>query len=222
MRDPWAAVAPCLHARAVMDMLRPLIDAFVTHAYLVVFVGALIDATGLPFPGRLLLAGAGAYAAAGNASVAAFIALGALGAMLTDQVWFWTATRGGVWLVDIYRRLMRRSSAGIGGGMDGLVRYGPLSVVLGRFFTVVRVVAWPVLVRNGLRWPRFLALDALGAFVWSTIWVGLGWIVGDQWQDAAQTASGWLAAAAAVLIVALAGPLALRGWRRRAREGGAH
>jgi len=86
-------VTPCLHDITVMDALRPLIDAFMTHAYLVVFVGALIDATGLPFPGRLLLAGTGAYAAAGNASVAAFVVLGALGAMLTDQVWFYTATR---------------------------------------------------------------------------------------------------------------------------------
>jgi len=215
-------VAPRLHDIGVMEVLRPLFDAFVAHAYLVVFVGALIDATGLPFPGRLLLTAAGAYAAAGNASVAVFIVLGALGAMITDQLWFWTATRGGVWLVDTYRRLMRRPTGGVDGSMDGLLRYGPLSVVLGRFFTVVRLVAWPVLVRNGLSWPSFVALDALGAFVWSTIWVGLGWIVGDQWQDAAQSASGWLVAVAVVLVVAFAGPLALRVWRRRAREGGAH
>ena len=202
--------------------MQPLVDAFVTHAYLIVFVGALIDATGLPFPGRLLLAGAGAYAAAGNASVAAFITLGALGAMLTDQLWFWTATRGGVWLIDTYRRLSRRAWTAPEAGADVLVRYGPLSVVLGRFFTVVRLVAWPVLVRNGLSWPRFVILDALGAFVWSTIWVGLGWIVGEQWQDAAQSVSGWLAVAAAVVVVTLAGPVALRVWRRRARAGGAH
>jgi membrane protein DedA with SNARE-associated domain len=205
-----------------MDVLRPLFDAFVAHAYLVVFAGALIDATGLPFPGRLLLAAAGASAAAGNGSVTLFIALGALGAMVTDQMWFWTATRGTVWLVAVYRRLMRRAPSGADGTVESLVRYGPLSVILGRFFTVVRVVAWPVLLRNGLGWPRFVALDALGAFIWSTIWVGLGWIVGDQWQDAAQSATGWLMAAGAVVVVALAGPLALRVWRRRAREGGAH
>ena len=201
-----------------MDVLRPLFDALVAHAYVVVFIGALIDATGLPFPGRLLLIGAGAYAAAGNANVAVFVVLGALGAMVTDQAWFWTATQGGVWLLAVYRRLTRRPA----GGIYGVARYGPLSVVLGRFFTVVRLVAWPVLVRGGLTWPRFVALDALGALVWSTIWVGLGWIVGDQWQDAAQSASGWLVTAAVVLVVAFAGPLALRVWRRRAREGGAH
>jgi len=205
-----------------MDVLRPLFDAFVAHAYLVVFVGALIDATGLPFPGRLLLAAAGASAAAGNGSRAAFIALGALGAMLTDQMWFWTATRGSVWLVDIYRRLARRRASAGDASVESFVRYGPLSVILGRFFTIVRLVAWPVLIRKGLAWPRFIVLDAIGAFTWSTIWVGLGWIVDDQWQDAAQTASGWLMIMGVVVLVALAGPLALRVWRRRAREGGAH
>lgn len=207
-----------MHDRGVMDVLRPLFDALVAHAYVVVFIGALIDATGLPFPGRLLLIGAGAYAAAGNANVAVFVVLGALGAMVTDQVWFWTATQGGVWLLAVYRRLTRRPA----GGIDGVARYGPLSVVLGRFFTVVRLVAWPVLVRGGLTWPRFVALDALGALVWSTIWVGLGWIVGEQWQDAAQSVNGWLVVAGAILALAFAGPLALRVWRRRAREGSAH
>jgi membrane protein DedA with SNARE-associated domain len=200
-----------------MDVLRPLLDALVSHAYLVVFVGALIDATGLPFPGRLLLAGAGAYAAAGHASVGAFIALAALGAMLADQLWFWTATRGSAWLIDVYCRLARRPAGWVDDSLSGLVRSTTLGVILGRFFTVVRLGAWPLLVRRGLRWPRFVALDAVGALLWSAIWVGLGWIVGDQWQDAAQTVSGWLMLGGAVVVASLAGLLALRVWRRRAR-----
>ena len=172
-----------------MDVLRPLLDALVSHAYLVVFIGALVDATGLPFPGRLLLAGAGAYAAAGHASVGAFVALATLGAMLADQLWFWTATRGSVWLIDVYCRLARRPAGWVDDSLSGLVRSTTLTVILGRFFTVVRLGAWPLLVRRGLRWTHFVALDAVGALVWSAIWIGLGWIVGDQWQDAAQTIS---------------------------------
>jgi membrane protein DedA with SNARE-associated domain len=205
-----------------MDALRPLFDAFAAHAYLVVFAGAFIDATGLPFPGRLLLAGAGAYAAAGHANVVAFIALATLGAMLADQLWFWTATRGSAWLVDMYCRLTRRPRGCADDSLAGLARYGPLGVVLGRFFTVVRAFVWPLLVRNGLRWPRFVAADVGGAAVWSSLWVGLGWFVGDQWRDTAQSAGGWLALAGAVFGVGLAGSLALHVWRRRARTRGAH
>ena len=215
-------MAPRLHWISVMDVLRPLFDAFVAHAYLVVFLGALIDATGLPFPGRILLAAAGAHAVSGDASVTAFIVLGALGAMLTDQAWFWTATRGSAWLIDVYCRLTRRPRGCTDGSVAGLAKYGPLGVILGRFFTVVRVVAWPMLMRNGLGWTRFTALDALGSLVWSATWVGLGWFVGEHWQDAAQTAGGWLVIAGAVCVAGLAAPLALRVWRRRARQRGAH
>ena len=211
-----------MHFDAVMDFLRPLFDAFVAHVYLVVFIGALIDATGLPFPGRLLLAAAGAHAAAGNSSVLVVIGLGAAGAMVTDQAWFWTATRGSAWLMNAYCRLMRRPRGCADDEMDAVTKYGPASVILGRFFTVVRVAAWPVAVRNGLTWAQFTALDLLGAVLWSATWVGLGWIVGDRWQSVAQSVTGWLALAGAVFVAGLAVPLAMRAWRRRARHRGAH
>src|SRR5438045_1811784 len=92
-----------------MELLRPLFDWLVDHTYLVVFIGTVIDATGLPFPGRLLLAAAGAMAAAGRANVFVVIALGALGAMMVDQIWYLTVTRGSNWLDDVYCRLRGRS-----------------------------------------------------------------------------------------------------------------
>jgi membrane protein DedA with SNARE-associated domain len=206
-----------LHFATVMEVLRPLFDLFAAHVYLVVFAGALIDSTGLPFPGRLLLAAAGAQAAAGNVSVLAVIGLGAAGAMITDQAWFWTATRGSAWLLDTYCRLTRRPRGCADDSVEAVAKYRAPSVVLGRFFTMVRVAAWPVAVRNGLTWARFTALDLLGALTWATTWVGLGWIVGDRWQSAAQSATGWLALAGAVFVAGLAAPLALRTWRRRTR-----
>ena len=198
-----------------MDVLRSLLQALAEHAYLVVFVSALIDATGIPFPGRLLLAGAGAWAAAGHANLGAFVALATLGAMLSDQMWFWAATRGSASLMRVYCRLTRRPAGCLDERMLTVVRYGALTVVLGRFFTIVRVAAWPVLAQNGLRWPRFVVLDAAGAAVWSALWLGLGWIVGDQWHDAVDSASGWLLLAGAVGVLAIAGALALRVWRGR-------
>jgi membrane-associated protein len=206
----------------MMDVLRPLFDALVEHAYAVVFLGALIDATGLPFPGRLLLVAAGAYASAGDASVVGFIALASLGAMVSDQAWFAAARRGSVWIVDLYRRLRRRAAVDDSSAAR-FVRYGALNVILGRFFTVVRLVAWPVLVRGGLGWTRFTLLDALGASVWASLWVGLGWIVGDQWERAAQTVNRWVMIAGAVVALGVVGALAVRAWPRgAAREARAH
>ena len=202
-----------------METLRPLFDWLVDHTYLVVFIGTVIDATGLPFPGRLLLAAAGAMAAAGHANVFIVIALGALGAMLVDQIWYLTVTRGSNWLIEAYCRLRGRRRRGHKDAGDYFRRYGGATIILGRFFTVVRVFVWPAATSHGVSYRRFVMLDVLGALLWASIWVLLGWFVGDQWEATAKALGGWTAGIGVVIALALAIPFALRLVRRRARVG---
>jgi membrane protein DedA with SNARE-associated domain len=198
-----------------MEILRPLFDWLVDHTYLVVFIGTVIDATGLPFPGRLLLAGAGAVAAAGHANVAVVIAVGALGAILVDQAWYVTVTRGSNWLIDMYCRMRGRERNCSDDAIDYFRRYGGVTIILGRFFTVVRVLVWPVAASHGLGYGRFVVLDVVGASIWASMWVLLGWFVGEQWEWAAKSVGGWTAGVGIVIALALALPVAFRLWRRR-------
>ena len=69
-----------------MGVVDALFDWLAAHTYVVAFAGALIDATGLPFPGRLLLVAAGAVTAAQGYPVAVVIVLGAAGASLSSVV----------------------------------------------------------------------------------------------------------------------------------------
>jgi membrane protein DedA with SNARE-associated domain len=199
-----------------METLRPLFDWLVDHTYVVVFIGTVIDATGLPFPGRLLLAAAGAMAAAGHANVFIVIGLGALGAMLVDQAWYLTVTRGSNWLIDVYCRMRGRERNCSGDAVEYFRRYGSATIILGRFFTVVRVLVWPAAASHGVSYPRFVILDVIGATLWSSIWVLLGWFVGEQWETAAKSVGGWTAAIGVVIALALAVPVVVS-FRRRAR-----
>ena len=66
---------------------------------------------------------------------------------------------------------------------DYFTRYGAATIVLGRFFTSVRAIAWP----DGRRttasgYPTFLALDLVAATLWASLWVVLGWMVGERWE----------------------------------------
>jgi membrane protein DedA with SNARE-associated domain len=196
-------------------VLRSLLEWFHDYTYSVVFLVALIDATGIPFPGRLLLAAAGASAAGGHASMPLLTAVAALGAVVSDHGWYWAAVRGERWPLDLYCRLTRRQRGCVDDVGPALARYGALSIPLGRFFTAVRAFAWPLAVTH-VSYGRFLALDVLGATVWSALWVGLGFIVGDQWESAAASAGGWIALASVVVFAAIALPLAWHVWRRRA------
>jgi membrane protein DedA with SNARE-associated domain len=200
-----------------MDALRPLFDWLADHTYFVVFVGTLIDATGFPFPGRLLLVGAGALAATGHAHVLVVIGLAALAAMIVDQIWYLTITRGSSWLIGAYYRMKRRQGVGTEEAADYFRRYGAATIVLGRFFTTVRVVAWPLAASHGVGYGRFIVLDAIGATLWASIWALLGWFVGEHWESTAQSMGVWTVVAGTLVATAVVGPLLLRLRRRRPR-----
>jgi membrane protein DedA with SNARE-associated domain len=53
--------------------------------------------------------------------------------------------------------------------------------------------------------------------VWASIWVLLGWIVGEHWEWAAKSVGGWTAGIGIVVVLALALPVALRLYRRGRR-----
>ena len=201
----------CVRAMAVVETLLAWLAA---HTYEVVFVGALVDATGLPFPGRLILAAAGALSEPNGLSVIAMIALGAMGAMITDHVWYFAGRLGSDRLLGLYCRLSVSSRRCERATTDYLQRYGALTIVIGRFVAGVRLLAWPLAARSGIGYPRFLAFDLAGAVLWSATWVLLGWFFADTWRAVAGDAGTVLGAAAAAVLL-IAAVLIFRLHRRR-------
>jgi membrane-associated protein len=128
-----------------------------------------------------------------------------------------TVTRGSNWLIDVYCRLRGRPRGGHDDAAYYFRRYGSATIVLGRFFTVVRVFVWPAAASHGVSYRRFVLLDVLGALLWASIWVLLGWFVGDQWEATARALGGWTAGIGVLIALALAIPFALRFRRQRAR-----
>jgi membrane protein DedA with SNARE-associated domain len=202
-----------LHDERRVDGLAHTLVAWLgRHTYVVVFLSGLIDAAAIPFPGRIILAAAGAYAAASEVSVLALIALGAAGIVVTDHLWYFAGALSGDRLLRLYCRLTFRSTDCVTRAGDWLRRFGPLVIVVGRFVAVVRVLAWPPAREHGLGYATFLLLELPAALAWTALWVGLGWLLGAQWR-AASAEVQW--ASVGLLVAAAAAVLATRFWRRR-------
>jgi membrane protein DedA with SNARE-associated domain len=198
------------------DALQPLAAWLGEHTALVVFVAALIDATGIPFPGRVVLVGAGAFAAqGGETGVVALVVSGAAGVAITDHLWYFAGVLGADRLVGTFCRVTFNSELCARKTRDWFERYGAATIILGRFVAGVRLLAWPLARSHGVGYPLFLLFDALGALLWSAVWIGLGWFVGEHALDMVR-GLGWVGvavAAAGVVVV-----LSVRRWRRsRAR-----
>jgi membrane protein DedA with SNARE-associated domain len=184
----------------VDSIIAVLTGWLVQHAYSVVFLATLIDATAIPFPGRLVVAAAGAVAAAGDASLLAVIGCGTLGLIVTDHLWYLARPLRSDRLVRLYCRLTFSSPDCVGRTRDWFRRYGALTIVVGRFSAVVRVLAWPLARDHGVGYPTFLALDVVAALVWTTKWAGLGWLLGAHWSEASAEVR-WISVALGVVGV---------------------
>jgi membrane protein DedA with SNARE-associated domain len=189
----------------------------VDHAYVAVFVGTIVDAIGVPFPGRLLLITAGGLAALGSADPALLIVLASTAAVTGDHLWYLVGRRGGDCLLRFYcRLLMLEATSCADRARSYLVRFGPAAFIVGRFVAGVRILLTPLAASSGMPYLRYLLCDSIGATVWVSLWILLGYFLGSRWLAWAEKpdvrALGAVVTGGAVLTVALT--VALR-WRHR-------
>jgi membrane protein DedA with SNARE-associated domain len=63
-------------------------------------------------------------------------------------------------------------------------RHGTAVVLFGRLIPVVRSVVSIPAGSDKMPIARFTLLTAAGSLVWNTVWVAIGWGLGDQWEKA--------------------------------------
>lgn len=158
-------------------MFSPVVGWLHEHLYAVVFLGAVLDAIGVPFPGRLMLIAVGSFSHPGSeagASAPALIALATVGTVAGDHVWYIVGRFKGRRLFEIYCRLFRLSESKTRMADRLLRRFGGLALVFARVAATLRIVVAPLAVSRGMSYRRFMAFDALGAMLWVTgfIWLG--------------------------------------------------
>ena len=189
--------------------------SFSSNLYVIVVIAAALDAAAVPFPGRLVLVGAGAMAARDVGHLAVVIGLGTLTVLAVDHLWYFAGSiaegpllRLVKWLTARSARSARRTAR------EYFERWGALTFVVGRFVAVVRILAWPLARATGISYPRFVVLDAFAALLWTSTWVGLGYLLGPRVQALVERFG---LAVAVVLGVAagIGGMLSLRLMRRR-------
>jgi membrane protein DedA with SNARE-associated domain len=141
------------------------------YGYPATLIGAL-------FEGETVLVLAGLFAHRGLLDLAWIIALGAIGGAAGDIAYFTVGRRYGTALLERYPKY-----APVAARVQSLVTRFPRLAVFGiRFLYGLRTVGPAVIGASGIRWRRFLLLNALGALVWSTCWVGAGYLLGEAAQ----------------------------------------
>jgi membrane protein DedA with SNARE-associated domain len=177
--------------------------------YLGLFLAALIDATGFPFPGRALLVAAGAATAEDWGQVALMTAAGALGAVVGDHLWYAAGRLGaGDRLTKLYCRLSLASGRCEARARSRFDRFGPLAIVIGRFVAGVRLFAAPMAGGGAISYPRFLLFELIGGVAWAGLFVAVGYLLGAPARALIEQ-HGWGLPLAIIAGLTVLGPAAI-------------
>jgi membrane protein DedA with SNARE-associated domain len=176
------------------------------YGYAATLVGVLLEGETV-----LILSGLAAYR--GYLSIPVLVAIGATGALLTDNLFFAMGRVLGPAFLKRFPGLAPSVARA-----HALVERLPNSAVIGvRFLYGMRTVGPAVIGAGNMPWARFLMLDALGACLWSAGWISGGYLLGEAVEPllAVFTPVGrWLLAGVVTATLLLTGVLYLRHRRR--------
>jgi membrane protein DedA with SNARE-associated domain len=176
------------------DALAGLVMA---HGYLVVLIAVALDCAALPIPGELLLLTIGGLAFRGHLDPVTAIAVAVGGVVLADGLSYWAGRLGG-----------QRVLAKVGLGRQWTP--GIKTLIFSRFVIGARVVVAPMAGARRLSYTRFAICDAIGAILWSTAYVLVGFAAGSRLETVQRHWSSAMTVLQVMLAVAVIGYLAHR------------
>lgn len=171
--------------------MQSVIDFIVRHGTVVVFAAVLGEQLGLPVPAVVVLLATGAAIGTGDLSPGPAMAAAVIAALIGDLVWYELGARRGRSVLGALCRLSLEPDTCIRKTERVYERYGVAALVFAKFVPGLSTVAPPLAGVVGISRPRFLLLDAVGAFAWAGAYFGAGWIFHRQIE--------WLAGAVSEL-----------------------
>jgi len=164
----------------------------------------------LPIPSIVFLMAAGAVSAQGGMRTSFIIILGVIGCLLADWIWFWFGRRWG----SRATRLLCRFSADPRGcsknARKKFQRYGLPVLCVAKFVPGLDGLLPPLSGAEGVSLAAFLGFDAVGSLLWSSVYVGVGYLFSNQLD----VAIGWAKHFALAVTIVIGVPLVLYAiWR---------
>ena len=148
------------------------LESFVRHygAFAVMPILA-IEALGAPVPGESLLIFASVLAGRGEVSLPSLLIFAWVGSVLGDNLGYLIGRKLGRGTILRYGAKVGLTAERFSGIEHMYVRYGSVTVLFARFFSILRQLNGVVAGILGMSWWRFVLFDAVGAALWVMVWV---------------------------------------------------
>ena len=160
--------------------LSEIINQYGTLTYAILFL-VIFAETGFVFtpflPGDSLLFAAGTFAASGSFNVHILVVILASAAFIGDNVNYWVGRKLGSKLFERNNRFLKKEY--LDKTHKFYEKHGGKTIILARFFPIIRTFSPFVAGLGSMRYSRFLINDIAGAIIWVSIFVYTGFFFGN-------------------------------------------
>jgi membrane protein DedA with SNARE-associated domain len=183
------------------------------YGLIALFLVVMLESGGVPLPGETALVAAAIFASQGNLNIVEVIAVAAAAAIIGDNLGYWVGRTGGRKLLEHFGPLQRWSSRTLPWAESFFKRHGGKTIVLARFFSVLRVTAAWIAGVSRMHWWTFFLWNAAGGICWAVL-VGLvAYYVGHAAADAIDHYGLWVGAGLVVVLAIVW--FAVHLWKKR-------
>jgi membrane protein DedA with SNARE-associated domain len=167
-----------------------------------------------PIPSEVVLPLAGFFVARGELSFVGVLFAATLGSVLGSILLYELARYGGSPFVLRYGSLLRVGPEELDRADAWFVRRGPIVVLVGRCIPGVRsLVSLPA---GMLKMSRvaYILLTLVGSLIWNTALIGIGWILGEEWEKVSDVV-GAVGTPLLIVVLLILGAISVVWWWRR-------
>ena len=171
-----------------------------------------------PIPSEVVLPLAGFFVARGELSFVGVLFAATLGSVLGSILLYELARYGGRPFVLRYGSLLRVGPEELDRADAWFVRRGPIVVLVGRCIPGVRsLVSLPA---GMLKMSRvaYILLTLVGSLIWNTALIGIGWILGEEWEKVSDVVGAVGTPLLTVVLLILGAISVVWWWRRHPRR----
>lgn len=164
-------------------MIETFLEWFLALGYSGIVVLMLLESTFFPIPSEIIMIPAGVLAARGNIDPGAAVACGVVGSWLGALINYYLAVWLGRPFLLAYGKYVLIPPHRLEKVESFFRRHGEISTFVGRLIPGVRHwISFPAGLA-GMNMGRFLLFTGLGAGIWSTILVAIGYWAGKEMRD---------------------------------------
>lgn len=158
----------------------------IQYGYIGIFILLFVGVFGLPIPDEILLAFVGYLIATGEMQFIPTLVSAFLGAMGGITLSYGLGHTAGIVAVEKYGPRINLTAAKMDQVHHWFARMGRWTLVFGYFFPGFRHLTALVAGSSKLEYPIFAVFAYIGALLWTSTYILLGYILGERWASVSE------------------------------------